>query len=164
MAFFDTLGSMAKSTVETAKLDSKISAEKSLIDNVYKKIGEYYYGQYKSGTKLPEETAALCAEIDGHNSAIDEAKAEIERIKAQNTAAQAPVSIPAGEGIACNACGTANAPDKKFCQNCGAKLEAKQKESSEERVCACGAIVPPDAKFCVECGAKFESTNKNKKE
>jgi len=131
MAILDKLGGMAKSigdkanvALETQKLNSRINSEKSAIDGVYRKIGEYYYQQYKSGTKLPEEAAALCAEIDGHNKAIDEAKAEIERLKAKSEAeaAPAPAQTPAAVEGACPSCGTTNAPGTKFCRECGAKL------------------------------------------
>jgi membrane protease subunit (stomatin/prohibitin family) len=159
MAFFDKLNDFAKTVgdkageaIETTKLNSKINAEKSAIEVVLKKIGEYYYQKYQSGESLPEETAALCGEIDGHNAAINEAKAEIERIKAENAAANtpAPSSAPAAVGgIVCPACGKDNAPGTKFCQECGGKLEAA-------RVCSCGAEVAPGVRFCGECGAKFE--------
>ncbi|MBI4638368.1 MAG: AAA family ATPase [Candidatus Rokubacteria bacterium] len=45
----------------------------------------------------------------------------------------------------CPACQTENRPGIKFCEECGARLEA---------TCpACGAPVPPDKKFCGHCGA-----------
>jgi len=157
MAFLDKIGNMAKSTVETTKLNSKISSEKNLIEGVYRKLGEYYYLKHQSGEKLPKEAAAFCAEIDGHNSAINEAKAEIERIKAEN-ASESPAAA-SGAAVTCSACGTKNAADRKFCQECGAKLEPKPEtkpEASAKRICACGAEVPPGKKFCGECGAPFK--------
>lgn len=185
MAFLDKLGDMAKNigdkagdAVETTKLNSKINAEQKTIDGIYKKIGEYYYGKHQSGESLPEEAAAFCAEIDGHNAVIDEAKKEIERVKSENKFGAAPAAglncpacgkkndpnmkfcqecgcklepAPVAEGISCPACGIVNTSEKKFCQDCGAKLEAPAK-----RICSCGAEVAPDKKFCGECGAKFE--------
>jgi len=169
MAFLNKLGDMAKNigdkageAIETTKLNSKINSEKSAIEGVYKKIGEYYYQQYKAGTSLPEEAAAFCAEIDGHNAAIEEAKAEIERIKAENAAAAAappaapaaapaqPTAAPAAGDIPCPACAKANTPGTKFCQECGAKLAA-----DEKRICSCGAEIAPGVRFCGECGAKL---------
>ena len=107
-----------------------------------KQIGEYVYGQYKSGKELSDEPAALCAEIDGHNAVIEETKAEIERIKAEDAASAA---------VICPDCCKENAPGTNFCQDCGAKLEAAGK-----RLCACGADVPSGSRFCGECGAKFD--------
>ena len=45
----------------------------------------------------------------------------------------------------CPSCGRENAPEQKFCGECGAQLGA---------VCpACQAPNPPENKFCGECGA-----------
>jgi class 3 adenylate cyclase/tetratricopeptide (TPR) repeat protein len=47
----------------------------------------------------------------------------------------------------CTACGGENEPGRKFCGECGARLEAP---------CAsCGASNPPTVKFCGECGARL---------
>ena len=166
MAFLDKLSGMAKNigdkageALETSKLNSKINSEKNAIDGVYKKIGENYYQQYKAGAALPEEVTAFCLEIDGHNTAIEEAKADIERIKSEAAATAEPAPAPVApapkpqvaSGITCNACGKANEPGTKFCQECGTKLEFPEK-----RMCTCGAEIAPGARFCGVCGAKFE--------
>lgn len=49
-------------------------------------------------------------------------------------------------GIACPKCGTANAPETKFCANCGTKLQGTQTCPS------CKAEIPAATKFCPECG------------
>ena len=166
MAFLDKLSGVAKNlgdkageAIETTKLNSKISSEKSAIEGVYKKIGEYYYQQYKSGVVLPEEAAVFCTEIDGHNTAIEEAKAEIDRIKTETAAAAAapaapspaPVPVLADEGIICPSCANENPRGTKFCQGCGEKLEV-----SDKRICSCGVELAPGVRFCGKCGAKFE--------
>ena len=47
----------------------------------------------------------------------------------------------------CAACGVDNRAGVRFCEECGARLEA---------LCpACGASVPPGKKFCGACGAAF---------
>src|SRR2546422_11576264 len=47
----------------------------------------------------------------------------------------------------CAACGVDNRDGVRFCEECGARLEA---------LCpACGASVPPGKKFCGACGAAF---------
>jgi len=168
MAILDKLSGMAKNigdkanaALETQKLNSKINSEKSAINGVYMKIGEYYYQQYKSGGKLTDEAAAFCAEIDGHNKTIDETKAEVERIKAKSEAETAPAQTSAAGGIACPSCGKTNAPGTKFCQECGAKLDAETapapaQETAEEGVCpSCGKANEPGTKFCQECGTKL---------
>ncbi|MCL2496353.1 MAG: zinc ribbon domain-containing protein [Clostridiales bacterium] len=163
MAFLNKLNDIAKNigdkagdAIETTKLNSKINSEKSAIDGIYKKIGEYYYQLYQADGNLPEEAAAFCAEIDAHNVAIAEAKAEIERIKAENAAAAeaapAPAPMPkAPDEIFCTDCGKANQAGTKFCSECGGKLASPGK-----RTCACGAEIVPGVRFCGECGAKLE--------
>src|SRR5256886_6653561 len=50
----------------------------------------------------------------------------------------------------CAACGVDNRAGVRFCEECGARLEA---------LCpACGASVPPGKKFCRACGAAFGPT------
>ena len=195
MAFLDVLGGMAKTigdktgeVIETTKLNSKINSEKNAIAGVYKKIGEYYYQQYKSGVKLPKEAASFCVEIDGHNTAIEKAKAEIERIKTETAAAPvqtvaAPVQTPVADGPVCPACGKANPQGMKFCQECGAECgaerdakrgakrgvksdvntdsNAKGDEKLKKRSCSsCAAELAPGVQFCNECGTKIVKRRK----
>jgi len=160
MAILKNLGDKVGAAVETQKLNAKINAEKEAIDGVSKKIGEYYYRQYKSGDKLPEEAASLCAVIDGHNKAIDDAKAEIERLKTKSETEAAPGLPPAGPEGVCPSCGKPNPPKTKFCNECGAKLPEQAAPglppAGPEGVCpSCGKPNPPKTKFCSECGAKL---------
>ena len=182
MAFLDKLSGIAKNigdlageTIEITKLNSKINSEKNAIDGVYRSIGESYYQKFKGGDVMPPEIAELCAEIDVHKAVMDEARAEIERIKTEDVVKEAP----AGGVIECPACAKAHTPGTKFCQECGAKVEVAGKiicpcgaevapgvkfcqecgakvEAVEKRICACGAEVAPGIRFCSECGAKFE--------
>ena len=51
--------------------------------------------------------------------------------------------------VRCAACQHENAPDAKFCGECGARLE---------RACPrCGQKNPPGNKFCAECGERLAS-------
>ncbi|MBC7249184.1 MAG: SPFH domain-containing protein [Anaerolineae bacterium] len=52
--------------------------------------------------------------------------------------------------IACPQCGNQVPAGSKFCNNCGAKLEAAGKLFCSQ----CGAELPPGSKFCSNCGAK----------
>jgi len=49
----------------------------------------------------------------------------------------------------CPKCSTENAPNAKFCAQCGARLDTQCP--------ACGAENPPDAKFCTQCGVRLGS-------
>jgi len=89
MAFLDKLGSAARnvgdkagSALEVTKLKGKIKDEEKAVAESIRKIGEFYYGQHKAGEALAGEAAGLCAQIDARNAAIEEAQAEIEKIKA----------------------------------------------------------------------------------
>jgi membrane protease subunit (stomatin/prohibitin family) len=62
----------------------------------------------------------------------------------------APVSAPT---VKCPKCGATNSTASKFCNDCGAKMEA----SAPTVPCVkCGAHLQPGAKFCSECGATQE--------
>ncbi len=53
--------------------------------------------------------------------------------------------------MVCQACGATCRAGIKFCEECGARLEA---------ACpSCGARVPPDKRFCGECGARLSAAS-----
>jgi membrane protease subunit (stomatin/prohibitin family) len=54
----------------------------------------------------------------------------------------------ANAGIPCSECGHRNAPNAKFCVECGAK-------QGPAKCPNCQSDVPPGAKFCNECGQKI---------
>ena len=84
--------------------------------------------------------------------------------------------INPGQMVICPKCGEKSVQGSKFCNTCGAKLEAEKKRcpscgkendgdakfcdecgsSLLERVCECGAKLPAGAKFCYECGRKVQ--------
>jgi hypothetical protein len=161
MAIFDKLNDFAKSFGDTSKQNSKINSEQNAIDEDMKRIGEFYYKKYTETGKADKDIAELCAAIDGHNKAIADAKAEIDRINAEKAAA---ASAPVG-GAACPACGAENAAGRKFCNECGAKLEAAPAATAPAAtggvVCpACGVENAAGKKFCAECGGKLETGGK----
>lgn len=55
------------------------------------------------------------------------------------------VGVPA---IVCQNCGRANQPDRRFCVDCGARLEP--------RCAVCGAAIEPVDRFCGQCGERLE--------
>jgi uncharacterized OB-fold protein len=119
------------------------------------KIGEFYYNKYAETGAADEGISEFCAAIDGHNKAIAEAKAEIERIKAANITG----------GLVCSSCGKASTADRKFCAECGGKLDAEKPSGEPDGlVCSsCGAASTPDKKFCAECGGKLISAEPEKR-
>ena len=57
--------------------------------------------------------------------------------------------------VTCSKCRTENAPDAKFCVECG--------ESFKGRCPKCGLANPANAKFCQECGTSFGEAAEAKK-
>jgi DNA-directed RNA polymerase subunit RPC12/RpoP len=165
MAVFDKLNDLVKNFGDTSKQNSKISSEQNAINSDLKQIGEFYYKKYTETGKADKDIAELCAAIDGHNKAIADAKAEIERINAEKAAA-ASAPVVSG-GAACPACGAANEAGRKFCNECGAKLVAAPAATAPATaaggvVCpACGAENATGKKFCTECGGKLEAGGKS---
>lgn len=52
--------------------------------------------------------------------------------------------------VKCPACGKANSKKNKFCQYCGAEINAKA------HCTQCGAELSSDSDFCSNCGSKVE--------
>lgn len=154
MAFFQDLGKKistaasdaSKKTsemIEISKLNSSISAEKSSISEVQKKIGILVYDLYTSGEQLPEILIAdlqVIAEknqnITGFENKIAEIKAEAEKHKEEAAAAAAnaqeqrqqdaadtapPAETPATGARFCKGCGAPLEPNMLFCGSCGMK-------------------------------------------
>ena len=57
-------------------------------------------------------------------------------------------------GVTCPECGAEVAPGKRFCGECGAKIEV---EAPKPRTCpGCGMEVEPGKRFCGECGCRMD--------
>ncbi len=172
MAFLDKLNDFAKNisdkttdAIETGKLGSKVNSERGAAGEQLEKIGEHYYNIFAAGGEVAPEVLEFCQSAKAHYDAAAEAQAEIDRIRAENeaeksaAAAAAQAQVPtqaAPAGNICPSCGTANNPGVKFCQNCGAKLEAPPPAPAGVTCPACGTANAPGTKFCGGCGAKLE--------
>lgn len=161
MALFDKLNDLAKSigeltsdTIESAKLNSKINSEKALIAEALGKIGKIYYEKHAAGEPVAPETEELMASVDRYNAVIKELEEQLKMLKVTEASAGNVPSAPAEDAV-CQVCGTKNAPNTKFCGNCGSKIEVC--EPPQSKPCpSCGASVPSGVKFCNDCGAKME--------
>jgi uncharacterized OB-fold protein len=158
MGVLENVKDKTSGMIETSKLNSKINSEQNAIDAVMKQIGEFYYKKYVETKKSDEGIAGFCKTIDGHNAAITEAKAEIERIKAKTAPVAAPAAA-AATGVVCTACGKEFPSGIKFCTECGGKTAAPAPApaaaAATGTVCTvCGKENLPGAKFCTECGGK----------
>ena len=163
MAFFDKLNDLAKNigdkttdAIETTKLNSKITTEKSAAGEDLKKIGAFYYAKFAAGEEIEPSLLERFQSAAAHYAAAAEAQAEIDRIRAENEAAKAAAAPPApAAGLTCPSCGTANPAGTRFCASCGARLEPPA--PPEQKLCpGCGSPFAPDARFCNECGTRLE--------
>ena len=71
-------------------------------------------------------------------------------IQNSDAAVAEPVTAVETDQVLCDACGTANEPDAKFCIECGTTLVPV--------VCpSCSIPNKPHAKFCANCGQRIEA-------
>ncbi|MBR2435400.1 MAG: zinc ribbon domain-containing protein [Lentisphaeria bacterium] len=132
--FARNLGDKTSDVIETGKLNAKINSEKALAAEEWKKIGEFYYNPFASGAETAPEVLEACEAAKAHLDAAAEAQAEIDRIKAEKEAEEqaraaayeaekAAAESAASGTITCPECGAAVAEGKKFCGECGTKIE-----------------------------------------
>ena len=91
MDLFDKIGNIAKNigdrtndAIEITKLNAKIATEKSAVAEDLKKIGEFYYKKFADEEPIDTEIQEFCDNAASHYEAIEQAQAEIERIKKEN--------------------------------------------------------------------------------
>lgn len=88
MAFREKVEEFAKTAydktgeaVEYTKLNARILSEKGAIKDEYKKLGEYMYQAYKSGTTMDDKALDFCRSIDIHNQTIERTQEELKHSK-----------------------------------------------------------------------------------
>lgn len=166
MAFFDKLNDIAKNlgdmttdAIETTKLNSKISSEKTAINELVLQVGEYYYNKYQLGEPVAEDVSGIMSEIDQHNDIIKDLETQLVTIRNQTSATSNSTSTANSSTnenkIICPTCWKHNPIGTKFCQDCGAKLEQTQ-QPQPQKCPSCGADIADGLKFCGECGNKIE--------
>ena len=144
MAFFQDLGkkitnaaqdASKKTTelIEISKLNSSISADKSAIAEVEKKIGGLVYNMFVAGEQIPEPLLAEVQIIADKYTSITNLENKIAEIKAEAERYKEEQARLAAEAKAQSQAGAAGAA--KFCKGCGAPLES-------------GMV------FCGKCGTK----------
>lgn len=132
MALFDKINELAKTAgektgnaIEITKLNARIGKEREHITEAKREIGEIYYAKLSEGYELLPDAAVFADKIKESENIIEEARAEIERIRAGEAAPEE--EAPETEAEAVNV---------KFCPGCGSKCDAA-------------------AAFCSVCGNKF---------
>lgn len=145
MDFFDKLGSIAKNVgdktvsfaknvgdktnvmIEKGKLNSKINATKSTIEEHKAKLGAYFWEQYEAGAVFEGEAEDICNAIRACYTEIEGFEAEIRALEEEKTNSNTNETDAQGEA----------AQRPQFCSNCGAPLQS--------------------GIFCSTCGAKIEA-------
>jgi uncharacterized coiled-coil protein SlyX len=126
------------------KARGEVDQVKRQIESLYTKLGEMYYQQFAHPAAESPAYDEVCQNIAGLEGKLDEKQAEVQRINAESYGSQAtqpaaPAPEPAVEAAAPAVSASPapeEAPQKRFCPNCGQELAA-------------------GVKFCTNCGAKL---------
>lgn len=120
MAFLDKINDFAKTAtektnnaIETTKLSAKIDSEQRTLNDIIRKIGEYYVARIDAGETLDEEVMAIYEGVLASRNKITEMRSEIESLKAPKAPAEDSSSK------FCPYCGKELDVTAKFCLNCG---------------------------------------------
>lgn len=163
------------------RLQAAQSAVKPLradAERLFTEMGKLAYLAYNQGALDRPELLTAGDRLAKIHSQIQEAEAEIERIRAEeyveplSAAAQSGLICPNGHGSLaggasfCQVCGMAGvqpapppttAANTFPCRNCKTPLDAAARfcavcGTPVERCSSCNSILPTDAVFCTECG------------
>ena len=122
MAFLDKINDFAKTAtektnnaIETTKLSAKIDSEQRTLNDIIRKIGEYYVAKIDAGEILDEEVMSIYEGVAASRNKIAEMRAEIESLKTP----KAPAEKENGTSKFCPFCGKELDVTAKFCLNCG---------------------------------------------
>lgn len=158
MGFFDKVGDVlsntgreisasAKNVADTSNLNSQIRAQQTLIQSLYKELGEKYYEESKddSTCKYADKVASI---TDAKNKIVT-FQHEIDRIKGRQI---------------CPTCGASVEPDVVFCPSCGTNLAAVRTQNQQPASAPatafcpnCGAPLEAGSTFCMNCGTKIDN-------
>jgi hypothetical protein len=121
MALIDKINDFAKTAtektnnaIEITKLSAKIDSEQRTLNDIVRKIGEYYVAKIDSGEVLDEEVMAIYEGVIASRNSIAEMRAEIETLKAPKAPSEA-----SAEQKFCPFCGKTLDVSAKFCLHCG---------------------------------------------
>lgn len=122
MAFLDKINDFAKTAtektnnaIETTKLSAKIDSEQRTLNDIIRKIGEYYVAKIDAGETLDEEVMSIYEGVLTSRNKIAEMRAEIESFKAPKALAEKENET----SKFCPFCGKELDVTAKFCLNCG---------------------------------------------
>ena len=121
MALLDKINDFAKTAtektnnaIEIAKLSAKIDSEQRTLNDIVRKIGEYYVAKIDSGEVLDEEVMAIYKGVLISRNNIAEMRSEVESLKTPKV----PSVEPDAQKF-CPFCGKQLDVSAKFCLHCG---------------------------------------------
>ena len=124
MAFLDKINDFAKTAtektnnaIETARLSAKVDSEQRSLNDIIRKIGEYYVAKIDSGEVLDDEVMAIYKGVVAGRKNIAELKAEIDSLKTSKNPENDFSANTAGKF--CPFCGKQLDVSAKFCLHCG---------------------------------------------
>ena len=126
---------------------SELKELREKIDSLYGKAGRMLYEQHQKGLLNTPEYESVIREIDELNQELQLSESNLNNLRD----ALEEKENEKNRAIAvrtCRNCGFENAEGRKFCQECGTKLE-----QFTSVVCpACGVQNDDGVKFCGNCG------------
>ena len=121
MALLDKINDFAKTAtektnnaIEITKLSAKIDSEQRTLNDIVRKIGDYYVAKMDAGEVLDEEVMAIYEGVVSSRNTIAEMRAEVEALKTPKTN-----SAVSTEQKFCPFCGKPLDVSAKFCLHCG---------------------------------------------
>ncbi|ERI95206.1 hypothetical protein HMPREF1982_00431 [Clostridiales bacterium oral taxon 876 str. F0540] len=94
----------SENLIEISKLNMAISSEEKMIDDIYIKIGQKVYKDYKENKVIDKSLKDKCEEIVEIEKDVNSLKKKLLKIKDKK---------------ACKKCGTEMDRDAEFCPKCG---------------------------------------------
>ncbi len=190
MAFLEKLNKLAKNiedktgdAMELSALNGKIVTAEHAFNQDIIKIGQFYYEFFLAGGTVEPNILAVAQSAKAHTEEAAAAKAEIERINAENEAEKAAAKAEREAARAAKAERIARKeaekaagikeepviPDEEIVEEQVTEtipevteepvqeiITAQPAENTQSICPSCGATVEPGAKFCGECGHKME--------
>lgn len=152
MGIFDKLSDLASAAgektsgaIELGRLNLRLGGEEKKITEATHKIGECLLRSLDAGQEYDETVMSLYEDIKVSRDTVLSIKEEIAALSGL---------------VLCSSCQSENPKGSKFCQECGASIQAESivdvtPEEAEEHCPSCSAVVPADAAFCTQCGTKL---------
>lgn len=134
----------SKKLIETRKLKKEIEQTEESISAVFTEVGKKFFAANPGS----QEYAAEFGKVNELKSKLESLKKELNILE---------------EKFTCPSCGDDLDKGQKFCDKCGANVEAvtvipenqPAKETIGKSCTACGAAAEETQKFCEKCGAKL---------